>query len=250
MDVMTARCTGSRSTTWTRRSRARDVDAVPDRLCAGATVDGIGISATPGPVMLYALKLIDRARLKEMTQALVMGRRADLRTATAIAERFGDAGRAEACAATRARGSRRTRRRDIASCWRPRRYDFYVRPIAARARDRRRRSRRHRRSRATGWCARIAGENCYGRRQAADDRGMDGEGGDRARRRACPLLFGSCLRRADARLGGRGVRGQSARGAARRWRAKRGGRSSTGARSTSTSIVWSTVRPARRPTSR
>src|SRR4051794_35103195 len=51
--------------------------------------DGIGFSATPGPVILYTLKLIDRARLKEMTQALVMGRRADLRTATAIAEQFG-----------------------------------------------------------------------------------------------------------------------------------------------------------------
>jgi len=122
--------------------------------------DGIGISATPGLVILYALKLIGRARLKEMTQALVMGRRADLKTATAIAERFG-----AAVAAADVRGDARARiAADKAAGYRivlaTASYDFYVRPIA----------------RALGigdviatpstvegdrLVARIAGENCY-----------------------------------------------------------------------------------------
>ncbi|QDZ08741.1 HAD-IB family hydrolase [Sphingomonas panacisoli] len=122
--------------------------------------DGIGLSAVPGPALLYAFKLIDRARLKEMTQALVMGRRADLKTATTIAEDFGariaaedvyDEARAR-IAADRAAGYRVV----LATAS----YDFYVRPIA----------------RALGiddvvatpstvdgelMIARIAGENCY-----------------------------------------------------------------------------------------
>jgi HAD superfamily hydrolase (TIGR01490 family) len=123
--------------------------------------DGIGLSATPGPVLLYALKLIDRARLKEMTQALVMGRRAKLATATAMAEAFGariavQDVRADArarIAADKAAGYRVV----LATAS----YDFYVRPIA----------------KALGiddviatpstvegdqLVARIAGENCYG----------------------------------------------------------------------------------------
>ena len=123
--------------------------------------DGIGLSATPGPVMLYALKLIDRARLKEMTQRLVMGRRARLadvdRIAVAFAERIAADGIYAAArdrvAADRAAGYRIV----IATAS----YDFYVRHIAARlgiddvvatrstiAGDR--------------MIPRIAGENCYG----------------------------------------------------------------------------------------
>jgi HAD superfamily hydrolase (TIGR01490 family) len=117
--------------------------------------------ATLGPAGLYLAKRIDRARLKEMTQALVMGRRADLPTATAMAEAFG--GR---IAARDVRGDARARiAEDKAAGYRvvlaTASYDFYVRPIA----------------RTLGiddviatpstvegdrLVARIAGENCYG----------------------------------------------------------------------------------------
>jgi HAD superfamily hydrolase (TIGR01490 family) len=123
--------------------------------------DAIGLSATPGPVILYALKLIDRARLKEMTQRLVMGRRARLAEVERIAALFATRIVAEGVyadarariAADRAQG----RRVVIATAS----YDFYVRPIA----------------RALGvedviatpsmvesdrLIPRIAGENCYG----------------------------------------------------------------------------------------
>jgi HAD superfamily hydrolase (TIGR01490 family) len=116
--------------------------------------------ATLGPAGLYLAKRIDRARLKEMTQALVMGRRADLTTATATAEKF--AGR---IAAQDVRADARARiAADRAVGYRvvlaTASYDFYVRPIA----------------RALGiddviatpstvesdrLVARIAGENCY-----------------------------------------------------------------------------------------
>ena len=90
----------------------------------------VHLLATLGPGGLYLAKRIDRARLKEMTQALVMGRRADLATATAAATRFGariaerDV-RADALAriaADRAAGYRIV----LATAS----YDFYVRPIA------------------------------------------------------------------------------------------------------------------------
>jgi HAD superfamily hydrolase (TIGR01490 family) len=117
--------------------------------------------ATLAPAGLYLAKRIDRARLKEMTQALVMGRRADLQTATAMAEAFG--GR---IAAQDVRDDARARiAEDKAAGYRvvlaTASYDFYVRPIA----------------RALGiddviatpstvendrLVARIAGENCYG----------------------------------------------------------------------------------------
>ena len=116
--------------------------------------------ATLGPAGLYLAKRIDRARLKEMTQAMVMGRRADLRTVTAMAETF-----AERIAAQDVRGDARARiAEDKAAGYRvvlaTASYDFYVRPIA----------------RALGiddviatpstvegdrLIARIAGENCY-----------------------------------------------------------------------------------------
>jgi HAD superfamily hydrolase (TIGR01490 family) len=117
--------------------------------------------ATLGPAGLYLAKRIDRSRLKEMTQALVMGRRADLTTATAMAELFG-----ERIAAQDVRADARARiADDQAGGYRvvlaTASYDFYVRPIA----------------RALGienviatpatvegerLVARIAGENCYG----------------------------------------------------------------------------------------
>jgi HAD superfamily hydrolase (TIGR01490 family) len=123
--------------------------------------DGIGLSATPGPVILYALRLIDRARLKELTQRLVMGRRARLAEVERIAARFAARIVAEGIypearaqiAADRADGCRIV----IATAS----YDFYVRPIAA----------------ALGigdvvatrstvegdrMVPRITGENCYG----------------------------------------------------------------------------------------
>lgn len=123
--------------------------------------DGIGLSATPGPAILYALGVIGRARLKEMTQALVMGRRANLKTVTAIAERFG-----QRIAADEVQGDALARiAADKAAGYHvilaTASYDFYVRPIA----------------RVLGiddviatpstvegdmLVARIAGENCYG----------------------------------------------------------------------------------------
>ncbi len=123
--------------------------------------DGIGLSAIPGPVILYALKLIDRARLKEMTQALVMGRRADLRTATAMAERFG-----ARIAAEDVRGEAQARiAADKAAGYRivlaTASYDFYVRPIA-RALGIDDVIATHSTVEGDRLVARIAGENCYG----------------------------------------------------------------------------------------
>ena len=122
--------------------------------------DGLGISAVPGPVLLYALKLIDRARLKEMTQALVIGRRAKLSAVAAAAESFA----ARIAAAEVYDAARKRIAEDRAAGYRivlaTASYDFYVRPIA----------------RALGiheviatpstvegdhMVARIAGENCY-----------------------------------------------------------------------------------------
>jgi HAD superfamily hydrolase (TIGR01490 family) len=121
----------------------------------------IPLMATFGPAALYLAKRIDRARLKEMTQRLVMGRRATLATVEARASRF--AGRVVAedvwpeararIAADRAEGYRIV----LATAS----YDFYVRAIAA----------------ALGigdviatpstvdgehMLPKIAGENCYG----------------------------------------------------------------------------------------
>jgi len=120
----------------------------------------LSLLATLGPVGLYLAKRIDRARLKEMTQALVMGRRAKLEAVAEAAERFG--GRVvtdDVRSDTRARIAD-----DQAAGYRvvlaTASYDFYVRPIAA----------------ALGVAdviatpstveddclvARIAGENCY-----------------------------------------------------------------------------------------
>ncbi|THD38431.1 MAG: HAD-IB family hydrolase [Sphingomonas sp.] len=117
--------------------------------------------ATLGPAALYLAKRIDRARLKEKTQALVMGRRAKLASVEAAAERFAEsvatkdvyAQARQRIAADKAAGYRIV----LATAS----YDFYVRPIA----------------RALGiddviatpstvdgdrLVARIAGENCYG----------------------------------------------------------------------------------------
>lgn len=116
--------------------------------------------ATLGPSALYLTKRIDRARLKEMTQALVLGRRAKLASVQTAAAAFGAAIAArdvydearERIAADRAAGYRVV----LATAS----YDFYVRPIAG----------------ALGiddviatpstveddrMVARIAGENCY-----------------------------------------------------------------------------------------
>jgi HAD superfamily hydrolase (TIGR01490 family) len=123
--------------------------------------DAIGLSATPWPVLLYALKLIDRARLKEMSQRLVMGRRAPLAEVERIAALFATRIVAEgvyADALTRIAADRAEGYRVVIATAS---YDFYVRPIA----------------RALGiddvvatpstvegdrLIARIAGENCYG----------------------------------------------------------------------------------------
>ncbi|HEX4695637.1 HAD-IB family hydrolase [Sphingomonas sp.] len=122
--------------------------------------DVLPLIATLGPAGLYLAKRIDRARLKEMTQALVVGRRAKLATVATAAERFG-----KRVAAKKVRVDARARiAADQAAGYRvvlaTASYDFYVRPIAA----------------ALGIAdviatpstvdgdrliARIAGENCY-----------------------------------------------------------------------------------------
>jgi HAD superfamily hydrolase (TIGR01490 family) len=123
--------------------------------------DGIGLSATPGPVILYALKLIDRARLKELTQWLVMGRRPRVAEVERIAALFAEQVAAEnvyAEARAQIAADRADRCRIVIATAS---YDFYVRPIAA----------------ALGiedvvatrstiegdrMVPRITGENCYG----------------------------------------------------------------------------------------
>ena len=116
--------------------------------------------ATLAPAGLYLTKRIDRARLKELTQALVMGRRAKLKTVEETAELFG-----RRIATYEVRSDARARiAADRAAGYRvvlaTASYDFYVRPIAE----------------ALGiddviatpstvegdrLVARIAGENCY-----------------------------------------------------------------------------------------
>ncbi|MGN6819753.1 MAG: HAD family hydrolase [Sphingomonas sp.] len=142
----------TRSPTWTPFLRAW-ARARPWRFAA--------LAATVAPVALYLGKRIDRARLKEMTQRLVMGRRAARNSVERVAERFAarivagkvwDDARAQ-IAADRAAGYRVV----MATAS----YDFYVRPIAAQLG-------------ITDVIAtpstvekgrlvpRIAGENCYG----------------------------------------------------------------------------------------
>ncbi|MBN8809625.1 MAG: HAD-IB family hydrolase [Sphingomonas sp.] len=124
------------------------------------------VAATLGPSMLYVAKRIDRARLKEMTQALVLGRRPATATVEARARAF-----AARVAAKDVRGDALARiAADRADGYRvmlaTASYDFYVRPIAA----------------ALGIAdviatpstiegdrliARIAGENCYGEAKLA-----------------------------------------------------------------------------------
>lgn len=141
----------TRRPTWTPFLRAW-ARAHPARLA--------GLAATAGPVALYLAKAIDRARLKEMTQRLVMGSapaaevgRVAAGFAAAVAGSHVFKGAVGRIAADRAAGYRVV----LATAS----YDFYVRPIAAALgvedviatpstveRDR--------------LVPRIAGENCYG----------------------------------------------------------------------------------------
>ncbi len=122
---------------------------------------GVRMLATLGPVILYALKQIDRARLKELTQKLVMGRQAPLpeveRIAASFAARVATADiHADAHArigADRADGCRVI----IATAS----YDFYVRPIATQLGIEDMVATRS--TIENGWMVpRITGENCYG----------------------------------------------------------------------------------------
>jgi HAD superfamily hydrolase (TIGR01490 family) len=142
----------TRSPTWTPFLRAWAVRR-PWRMA--------GLAATAAPVALYLGKRIDRGRLKEMTQQLVIGRHAGTGDVERLAARFAarivsgkvwDDARAR-IAADKAAGYRVV----LATAS----YDFYVHPIAA----------------ALGiddvvatpstvengrLLPRIAGENCYG----------------------------------------------------------------------------------------
>ena len=142
----------TRSATWMPFLRAWAIRR-PWRIAA--------LAASAAPVALYFGKRIDRARLKEITQRLVIGRRPAIGAVDRIAERFAarivrgkvwDDARAQ-IAADKAAGYRVV----LATAS----YDFYVRPIAA----------------ALGIAdviatpstvengrllPRIAGENCYG----------------------------------------------------------------------------------------
>jgi HAD superfamily hydrolase (TIGR01490 family) len=120
----------------------------------------IRILATLGPVILYALKRIDRARLKELTQGLVMGRapgaeverRAALFGQRIVTDDVYTEARAR-IAADRADGYRIV----IATAS----YDFYVRQIAAQLEIS---DVVATRSTVEGdrMVPRITGENCYG----------------------------------------------------------------------------------------
>jgi len=120
-----------------------------------------GLVATAGPLTLYLAKRIDRARLKEMTQRLVMGRGADRaaveRVATAFAGSIAGshvfAGARARIAADKVAGYRVV----LATAS----YDFYVRPIAAALGIEDVIATRS--TEADGrLLPRIAGENCYG----------------------------------------------------------------------------------------
>lgn len=142
----------TRSPTWTPFLRAWAMRR-PWRMAA--------LAASVGPAALYLSKRIDRARLKEMTQRLVMGRGAAIATVEYVAGRFAStvvAGKVWDDARARIAADRAAGYRVVMATAS---YDFYVRPIAA----------------ALGitdviatpstvehgrLLPRIAGENCYG----------------------------------------------------------------------------------------
>ena len=119
------------------------------------------IAGTIGPVILYLAKRIDRATLKERTQAIVMGASAPRATVESVADAFAAdvvARNVRADALARIAADRAAGYRIVLATAS---YDFYVRAIAARlgiadviatpstvAGDR--------------VIARIAGRNCYG----------------------------------------------------------------------------------------
>lgn len=119
------------------------------------------IAGTIAPVLRYLAKRIDRATLKERTQAIVMGAAAPVATVGAVADAFAAdvvAGNVRADALARIAADRAAGYRIVLATAS---YDFYVRAIAGRlgiadviatpstvAGDR--------------VIARIAGENCYG----------------------------------------------------------------------------------------
>lgn len=142
----------TRSATWMPFLRAW-VRRRPWRLAA--------LAASAAPAALYVGKRIDRARLKEMTQGLVMGRGATSAAVDRVAGRFAAkvvAGRVWDDARARIAADRAAGYRIVMATAS---YDFYVRPIAAAlgisdviatpsTLDRGR------------LLPRIAGENCYG----------------------------------------------------------------------------------------
>ncbi len=142
----------TRSATWTPFLRA---------YAHGHSPGGIAMLATLWPVLLYALRRIDRGRLKELTQRQVMGERAlptDVAAAAGAFARRIVPGGVYADAIARIAADRADCRRIVIATAS---YDFYVRPIAA----------------ALGiedvvatrstveddrMVPRITGENCYG----------------------------------------------------------------------------------------
>lgn len=91
-----------------------------------------GLFGTLWPVGLYLAKRIDRARLKEMTQAAVMGQRAAVANVEAAAAQFAErivANMVYLDAVARIAADRAAGHRVVLATAS---YDFYVQPIAAR----------------------------------------------------------------------------------------------------------------------
>ncbi len=89
------------------------------------------LAASAAPAALYLGKRIDRARLKEMTQRLVMGRGAATASVERVAERFASnivTGKVWDDARTQIAADRAAGYRVVMATAS---YDFYVRPIAA-----------------------------------------------------------------------------------------------------------------------
>ena len=189
-------------------TRRRDLHAVPDpRRARGWRPGGCCCCRSSLLAMLaYALKLIDRGRLKEINYGLLIGRGAARPSGSSRWSRASPTGRspptscpapARAIAADRAAG----RRLVMATAS----YRLYAAAIARAARLRRRHRHRDRaRLARAGWSPGSTAPIATARPSSGHDPGLAAARGPRARGGPHPLLFRPCLRRAGPPLVGRG----------------------------------------------
>ncbi|MBZ6377285.1 haloacid dehalogenase [Pacificimonas flava] len=120
------------------------------------------LPATGVAGLAYLSRAVGRARLKELNQALLMGRRVDAARAEEEAERFAEIIVPEHCfpaAIERIKAERAEGRRVMLATAS---YAFYVRPIARRLRAEDVIATEVERDEAGRLLAKIDGENCYG----------------------------------------------------------------------------------------